>query len=92
MLFYSVMPPLALLVRNIRQAVALFVATVLVVAAPRRSRASGTSEDFGYFSLVNFLYFFAVGIVALLAFLRLREQNLTSCMRRLDSCCRCPRC
>jgi peptidoglycan/LPS O-acetylase OafA/YrhL len=50
MLFYAIMPLLALLVRNIRQAVALFVATVLVAAAWHEAfkGASGTSEDFGY--------------------------------------------
>lgn len=77
MLFYAIMPLLALLVKNLRGAIIMFVTTVAIATLwdAALADATGTMEDYRYFSLINFLYFFAAGITGLLAFVRFREEH-----------------
>lgn len=76
MLFYAIVPLLALAIRNGRQA-SVFLGAAIVVQLVWHAAfegATGTAAAFGQFSLLNYLCFFAAGIAGLYAY-RLAEPD-----------------
>ncbi|AEE44869.1 acyltransferase family protein [Cellulomonas fimi] len=76
MLFYAIVPLLALAIRNGRRATVFLGAAigVQVVWHAAFEGTTGTAAKFGQFSLLNYLCFFAAGIAALYAY-QLAERD-----------------
>lgn len=77
MLLYAFLPLVAMFVRETRHAIALFVGAVITQVTWHWlfQHSSPSMRTFAHFSIVNYVAFFAAGILALMAFIEVRASE-----------------